>query len=141
MDKYILTVLFQSLVTFFIIFKIGRWLFSFTVKYVHSIILKAEIQCKKERLFTIINTLLHVLKYLYINVCMLACAYVSMSPQSFLTLCDPKDCSLPGSSVHGIFQARICKNTETKIYFYKIKSYFIQYCDCLLIVKVGSHLC
>ena len=23
------------------------------------------------------------------------------------TLCDPMDCSLPGSSVHGIFQARI----------------------------------
>ena len=27
--------------------------------------------------------------------------------QSCLTLCDPMDCSLPGSSIHGIFQARI----------------------------------
>ena len=27
--------------------------------------------------------------------------------QSCLTLCDPLDCSLPGSSVHGIFQARV----------------------------------
>ena len=27
--------------------------------------------------------------------------------QSCLTLCDPMDCSLQGSSVHGIFQARI----------------------------------
>ena len=27
--------------------------------------------------------------------------------QSFLTLSDPMDCSLPGSSVHGIFQARV----------------------------------
>ena len=27
--------------------------------------------------------------------------------QSCLTLCDPRDCSLPGSSAHGIFQARI----------------------------------
>ena len=27
--------------------------------------------------------------------------------QSCLTLRDPKDCSLPGSSVHGIFQARV----------------------------------
>ena len=27
--------------------------------------------------------------------------------QSCLTLCDPMDCSLPGSSVHGILQARI----------------------------------
>ena len=29
------------------------------------------------------------------------------SPQSCLTLCDPRDCSLPDSSVHGILQARI----------------------------------
>ena len=27
--------------------------------------------------------------------------------QSCLTLCDPVDCSTPGSSVHGILQARI----------------------------------
>ena len=27
--------------------------------------------------------------------------------QSFLTLSNPMDCSLPGSSVHGIFQARV----------------------------------
>ena len=27
--------------------------------------------------------------------------------QSCLTLCDPMDCSLPGSSVHGIFQALV----------------------------------
>ena len=27
--------------------------------------------------------------------------------QSYPTLCDPMDCSLPGSSIHGIFQARI----------------------------------
>ena len=27
--------------------------------------------------------------------------------QSYLTLCDPKDCNWPGSSVHVIFQARI----------------------------------
>ena len=29
------------------------------------------------------------------------------SLQSCPTLCDPKDCSPPGSSVHGIFQARV----------------------------------
>ena len=33
-----------------------------------------------------------------------ACA---KSLQSCLTLCDPMDCSPPGSSVHGILQARI----------------------------------
>ena len=27
--------------------------------------------------------------------------------QSCLTLCDPTDCSPPGSSIHGIFQARV----------------------------------
>ena len=27
--------------------------------------------------------------------------------QSCLTLCDPMDCSLSGSSIHGIFQARV----------------------------------
>ena len=27
--------------------------------------------------------------------------------QLCLTLCNPKDCSLPGSSIHGIFQARV----------------------------------
>ena len=28
-------------------------------------------------------------------------------PQSYPTLSDPMDCSLPGSSMHGIFQARV----------------------------------
>ena len=31
----------------------------------------------------------------------------SLVAQSCPTLCDPMDCRLPGSSVHGIFQARI----------------------------------
>ena len=34
------------------------------------------------------------------HVCVLSCLVVS-------TLCDPTDCSPPGSSVHGIFQARM----------------------------------
>ena len=33
--------------------------------------------------------------------------WVSEVAQLCLTLCDPMDCSLPGSSVHWIFQARI----------------------------------
>ena len=32
---------------------------------------------------------------------------ISEVAQSFLTLCDSLDCSLPGSSVLGIFQARV----------------------------------
>ena len=31
--------------------------------------------------------------------------YVKVKVKSCATLCDPMDCSLPGSSVHGIFQA------------------------------------
>ena len=32
---------------------------------------------------------------------------VNLVAQSYPTLCDPVDCSLPVSSVHGIFQGRI----------------------------------
>ena len=39
----------------------------------------------------------------YTELCM--CAH--SVTQLHLTLCDPIDCSPPGSSVHGIFQARI----------------------------------
>ena len=36
-----------------------------------------------------------------------SCAVLCLVAQSCPTLCDPMDCSLQGSSVHGIFQARI----------------------------------
>ena len=36
----------------------------------------------------------------------LACVYAKLL-QSYLTLCNPMDCTLPGSSVSGILQARI----------------------------------
>ena len=54
--------------------------------------------------------ILYLEKEIHINVCIyvfhihMCCA---KSLQSCLTLCDPKDCSLPGSSTHGILQARI----------------------------------
>ena len=40
--------------------------------------------------------------------------YVDMNvkSQSCLTLCDPRDCSLAGSSVHGIFQAVVLEWIE-----------------------------
>jgi len=40
-------------------------------------------------------------------VCMVVCVSQVLVSQSCLTLCDPTDCSPTGSSVHGIFQARI----------------------------------
>ena len=36
-----------------------------------------------------------------------AAAAAAKSLESFLTLCNPMDCSLPGSSIRGSFQARI----------------------------------
>ena len=36
-----------------------------------------------------------------------AAAAAAKSLQSYPILSDPMDCSLPGSSVHGIFQARV----------------------------------
>ena len=50
--------------------------------------------------------------------------------QSFLTLCDPVDCSLPGSSVHGILQARILE--WVAIYFSRdipSKYNIVSWCD------------
>ena len=42
-------------------------------------------------------------KYMCVCVCVCVCEV----PQSCPTLCNPVDCSPPGSSVHGILQARI----------------------------------
>ena len=50
--------------------------------------------------------------------------------QSCLTLCDPMDCSLPGSSVHGIFQARVLE--WGAIAFFEV--------DIKLIVVLGREL-
>ena len=45
--------------------------------------------------------------------------------QSCLTLCNPMDCSLPGSSVHGIFQARVLEwGAIEEISYTLIKNFF-----------------
>ena len=44
--------------------------------------------------------------YIFYLLCIYACVHVKLL-QSCLTLCNPMDCNLPGSSVHGILQARI----------------------------------
>ena len=46
--------------------------------------------------------------------------FVSEVAQSCLTLCDPMACSLPGSSVHGIFQAIVLE--WIAIFFSRISS-------------------
>ena len=59
---------------------------------------------------TIINTMeiyfyFHGIFYIYIYI--MVCVHAQSLRQSCLTLCDPMDYSLPGSSIHGISQARI----------------------------------
>ena len=58
-----------------------------------------------------VNFSLHLAPSGIVCVCVCArarivCVYVCVRAQSCLTLCDLMDCSPPGSSVHGIFQAR-----------------------------------
>ena len=55
--------------------------------------------------------------------------------QSCLTLSDPTDCSLPGSSVHGIFQARVLEwDTIAVSFFCFIFSYSFSYIQSLIIL-------
>ena len=49
---------------------------------------------------------------LWNSLCVCVCVCVCVH-QSFPMLCDPMDCSPPGSSVHGIFQARILQWVAT----------------------------
>ena len=44
--------------------------------------------------------------WLQVDACMAQWKWSEVA-QSCPTLCDPMDCSLPGSSIHGIFQARV----------------------------------
>ena len=63
------------------------------------------------------------------------CLCVCSATQSCLTLCDPMDCSLPGSSVHGIFQARIHKQNSIR----EIKTWNLLWLlDCLLLLIVAA---
>ena len=65
-------------------------------------------------LFSIFNVITGKFKimcvsYLYLALCF---SWVALFPgvsvaQSCPAVCDPMDCSLPGSSIHGIFQARV----------------------------------
>ena len=50
--------------------------------------------------------------------------------QSCPTLSDPMDCSLPGSSIHGIFQARVLE-WGAITFFSNLASYFL---------KIAEHL-
>ena len=67
--------------------------------------------------------------------------------QSCLTLCDPMDCSLPGSSVHGIFQARVLEWVAIAFSKYNCYLILINYGWCkgalihcqMLLLKLGNY--
>ena len=62
--------------------------------------------------------------------------------QSCPTLSDPMDCSLPGSSVHGIFQARVLKWGATafsKLYIKRDINLSVCMCVCVC-VCVCTHI-
>ena len=53
---------------------------------------------------------IYIYIYIHTRVCVCVCVCVCVhakSLQSCLTLCNPMDCSPPGSSVHGILQSRV----------------------------------
>ena len=63
---------------------------------------------KKIKLSFYVLILTFVQKNIRIEIHLLQFSHMKVSvTQSCLTLCDHMDCSLPGSSVHGILQARI----------------------------------
>ena len=47
--------------------------------------------------------------FVYYSVAYITNSFHSEVSQLCLTLCNPMDCSLPGFSIHGIFQARVLK--------------------------------
>ena len=53
------------------------------------------------------TSLLRIYFHLLIQSLFLHCSKVKVLAQSCLILCEPMDCSPPGSSIHGILQARI----------------------------------
>ena len=57
--------------------------------------------------FLLIQTLFCPVIIFILSFVTIMCLSESEVAQSCLTLCDPMDCSLPHSSVHGILQARI----------------------------------
>ena len=68
----------------------------------------ASLSWRKEFLHNLLRILLYGIllsssSVIYSITCLLAC----LVAQSCLTLCDPMNCSLPGSSLHGIFLAGI----------------------------------
>ena len=66
--------------------------------------------------------------------------------QSYLTLSDPMDCSLPGSSVHGIFQARVLEwgaireYSKLIVFYHYFKDDLTEFTQGLLFSSFHEHV-
>ena len=58
--------------------------------------------------------------------------------QSCLTLCDPVDCSPPGSSIHGIFQARVLKWVAISFFIFLVVTFKIIRLPLLRVIQVQN---
>ena len=65
--------------------------------------------------------------------------------QSCPTFSDPMDCSLPGSSVHGIFQARVLEwgaiafsAYKSKLLLFSVFCLFFNLCYLFFILHIGT---
>ena len=85
-----------------------------------------------------LKTSYHVTLRKYLCVCLCRCQVAQLC----LILCNPMDCSPPGSSVHGIFQARILKRVAIASSRGCSKpSLLHQQADSLLLSHLGSLTC
>ena len=61
--------------------------------------------------------------------------------QSCLTLCDPMDCSPPGSSIHGIFQARVLEWGAIAFSIIAIRPLIILFKSCSSLLCLSWFFC
>ena len=81
----------------------GAFILWFTVGLIQAFLFYTWLTSHTCYLPDLEGILLYKLPYLPEFICLCCCLVAQLCP----TLCDPMDCSLPHSSVHGIFQARI----------------------------------
>ena len=67
--------------------------------------------------------------------CLAAASAAAESLQSCLTLSDPMDCSLPGSSVHGSFQARVLEWVAIAFSLYLANCIKFEFCLLFLLLR------
>ena len=74
------------------------------------LVLCSILPCHSEQLLTFFSVNFLIDSYIYIHIYICICIYMKvLVTQLCSTLCDPMDCSTPGSSIHGILQVRILK--------------------------------